>query len=639
MFFYFVIAALLLVLVSGLGYRQLLRGGSYTEREKIQNQRRLLVPGPRGNIYDREGRLLVGNRPRFAVVLNLAELREEFRREYISIVRAYRDSEKEGDIARADRPRPEQLERISRATVVGRYLDLVNQILGRDTKLDTRNLERHFAQQLLLPYILIDELEPEEYARLIERLPVASPLQVYTSSMRNYPYGSLAAHTLGYIVINDDIPMEDFPEESLKTFALKGTLGKDGLERQHDLTLQGETGGSIYRVDPAGFKIDPPLERHLPVQGSNLMTSLDLDLQQAAEDGMTALGKMNGAVVALDVHTGEVLAMASRPDFDLNATSPRITQALVDQLNDEGGWLNRATSGLYPPGSTFKLITTMAGLRSGALDPAESTANCTGSMKIGGRNFTCDNGDGDHGVLNLPEAIAASCDIFFYTYGLKVGPDNIAAEAARFHLDRPTGIDLPGETSHMIIPSTAWKKQMMTESWFAGDTANMAIGQGFIRVTPLQMACFAASLARGETTTVPTLVHEPDRPTQHTEPIGLTPAQYHAVLEGMIGCTQPGGTAAVLTTVKGLRVPGVHIAGKTGTAQVRIKEGNTDIAWFICFAPAENPEIAMAVAVEGDTPGESFGGSSYAAPIASRVLQAYFAKKSRLPAASITAAP
>jgi len=626
--FHFLIGGIMLVLATGLAYRQLFRSGDYGERERLQNQRRVLVPGPRGNIYDRAGRLLVGNRSRFAVTLYLDELRREFRTEYIEIVRHYRESETEGDIARSDRPSPGQLEQIARAQVVQRYLDQINRLLGRSEKVDLRDLNRHFQQQLLLPYILLDDLKPGEYARLIERLPVESPLQVYTSSTRFYPYAAAAAHTLGYVGTSEEVSVQDVPGEDLKTYAFKGTVGRDGLELRYDALLQGETGGTIYRVDPAGFRVNPPLQKRMPVQGHNLVTSLDIDLQLATEQAMKQFDNLKGAAVALDVHTGEVLVLASMPDYDLNEFSPRLSAAAAQDINDRGAWTNRAIGGVYPPGSTFKLITTLAGLRSGRLTADGSTAECDGIMRIGGRNFYCDktaSGYAHHGVIALREAIAQSCDIFFYTQGLQIGPNLIAAEARRFHLDQPTGIDLPHETRRMLIPDPAWKQQVKDEAWFDGDTANMAIGQGFIGVTPLGMACFVASLARGETTTKPTFVHDPNRAPQHTEPIGLAPGQYAAVLDGMEGCTTRG-TAKILTA-NFLRIPGLRIAGKTGTAQTGPLNAIINIAWFVCFAPIDDPQIAVAVAIEGDTPGETFAGGRYAAPVAQAVLKAWFEKK------------
>ena len=184
----------------------------------------------------------------------------------------------------------------------------------------------------------------------------------------------------------------------------------------------------------------------------------------------------------------------------------------------------------------------------------------------------------------------------------------------------------------MLIPDPAWKQRMRGESWFAGDTANMAIGQGFMGVTPLEMACFVASLARGETTTKPTLVHDPDRLLQHTEPIGLAPGQYAAILDGMEGCTTRG-TAKILIT-NFLRIPGLRLAGKTGTSQVGPQNAIINIAWFVCFAPIDDPQIAVAVAIEGDIPGENFGGGRYAAPVAQAVLKTWFEKSQHAGAAT-----
>jgi len=215
---------------------------------------------------------------------------------------------------------------------------------------------------------------------------------------------------------------------------------------------------------------------------------------------------------------------------------------------------------------------------------------------------------------------------------LRTSPDVIAAEGRRFHLDRRTGIELPDESGGMIIPDPEWKLRTRDEKWYPGDTAHMAIGQGDVLVTPMDMACFAASVARNEVFTKPTLIHNPNAPTQHSESIGLTPAQRAALLDGMEGCTSvPGGTAYNLTTTKALRIPNVRIAGKTGTAQI---PGKKNVAWFICFAPLENPEIAVAVAVEGDTAGETYAGSFYAAPVAAVVLKKYSRRKTSRPSSA-----
>lgn len=614
--FYFLIALLLLSLAVGIAYQQLFRTDEHHERERMQSQRRILVPGPRGNIYDRDGRLIVGNRPRFSAVLYLDELRREFRREFIRIRKNYRDTDDK------DLPTSDQMERIARTTVVQRYLDQVNEILGRNETVDSRDLTQHFVRELLLPYTLLDDLKPEEYARLLESLPVSSPLQVYTSSTRYYPYGSAAAHTLGYIGINPDIEVEDFPGNDLRTFKLKGSIGRDGLEKTYDDRLQGEAGGTIFRVDPAGYRINPPLEKKSPVQGENIVTSLDMDLQQAAEAKLREF-ETPGAAVALDVNTGEVLVLASVPDYDLNNFSPRLSFQASQDIEQRQAWANRAISSAYPPGSTFKILTSIAALRAGAITPDHPIINCEGSFLRDGRRYVCYNGRGLHGEVLLPDAISHSCDIFYYEAGWRTTAEQVAAEARRFHLDRRAGIQLPNETNRMVIPDNTWKLAHIGQKWFSGDTANMAIGQGYVLVTPLDMACFVASVARNEVWTQPTLLHQAKAPRQHHEAIGLTQEQRAALITGMVDCTTTG-TAKVLTNLEALRVPGVAIAGKTGTAQI---PGNKNAAWFICFAPAEKPEIAIAVVIEGDTAGEEFGGGLYAAPVASRILQEYFRKK------------
>ena len=612
------VVVMLLVLVCGLAYQQLIKDALHHERERLQNERRVIVPGPRGNIYDRNGRLLVGNRPRFAVVLNLDELRPEFRKEFLRIHNNYRMT---GD---RDIPDTDQLEQIAHASVVQRYLDQVNALLGRYGTVDSNRLRNHLRRQLLLPYTLVDDLNADEFARLIEHLPVNSPLQVYTSSTRYYPNGPSAAHVLGYVGANEGADDEAFPGEDLTTLKIKGTVGRDGLEKQYDSQLQGEAGYTILRVDPAGYKVNPPIEHRLPVQGRSLACSLDIDLQMAAED---SIGDETGAAVAMDVRTGEVLVMASKPGYDLNAFSPRLSIAAEADIEARKAWTNIALNGVYSPGSTFKIVVSTAALLSGAITPTDEPADCEGVMMVGNRRFTCGNGLEQHGRLSLPDAISQSCDIFFYTVGLKTSAEVIAKQARRFHLDRPTGIDLPGETHRMLIPDPQWKRRAHDENWTPGDTANMAIGQGFVQVTPMVMACFASSFARDELWTTPTLVHEPGRPEQHTERTGLSASQRAAIVKGMEGATLEKGTAKILTTLDVLRVPGVRIAGKTGTDQIRRAEGTIDEAWFICFAPIEDPQIAVAVAIEGDVPGENFAGGRYAVPVASAILKKYFEKK------------
>lgn len=640
-FFYFVIAGLLLALLIGLAWQQLFKANLYHERERQQNQRRILVPGPRGNIYDREGRLLVGNRPRFSVRLHLDELRKKFHEEFIRVRKNYRELDDK------DIPSSGQMWQIARYSVVQRYLDQINAILGRKEKVDPKNLNRHFHGELLLPFTLVEDLTPEEYAKLLEQLPAKDPIQIYAASTRHYPYGPAAAHLLGYLRVDNEIEAEEaFAGKNLatfndkNTFKIRGASGENGLEAEYDNLLQGEPGGVVYRVDPAGYRVDPPVYRHVPSPGKDITTSIDIDIQQAAEEALEANRTedtdkvLEGGAVVIDVKTGEVLALASKPGYDLNDFSPRRKPETIQAMNENEAWTNYALNGLYPPGSTFKIFTAIAAMHSGKLG-ANSHANCDGHYLVGSRSFPCHNRHA-HGNIDVRIAIAKSCNVFFYQFGLDTGIEALAAEARRFHLDRPTGIELPHEQRGMNFPNSAWKKKVYGEEWFSGDTANTSIGQGGVLVTPLQMACFVASVARGEVWTQPTLEHQTNRVRQKSEPIGLTAAQAAAVREGMEECVK-AGTGKSLTLV--FKHP-VRVAGKTGTAQKSTPKGKINFAWFICYAPADKPEIAIATVVKGDKLDEEFGGGTFAAPVAGKILQKYFDKKAGIAApAANTAKP
>lgn len=601
-------STLFITLIIGLGYQQIILNQKYKKQEERQSLRRILQPGPRGAIYDRNGKLLVGTRPRFIAVVYLNELRPDFRKEYIKRVRALRNA---GLAVKSY-----EVQKAARKTVLTRYLTKVNRILGRSNKVNDKLLEQHFSQRLLLPMPIIDDLEPHEYAKLIEQLPVNSPIQVYTDNARYYPYGSAAAHTLGYVVSSMDISKEGVPGEELTTFSLKGKQGKAGLERSFEDLLQGESGGQIWRVDPAGFQYECVKQKN-PTQGQDLICSIDIDLQRVAEQAMR--GK-TGAVVALEVASGEVLTLASSPTYDLNDLTPYISTTVYNDINERGAWINRAIQGLYPPGSPFKIVTASAALRHNLIDE-HTLHDCQRSLLVGNRAFPCKTRYG-HGPLNIVDAIAKSCNIFFYQDALDMGIDKLSQEAKLFGLDTPTGIELPFETSHALVPTPAWKKRRGLGPWLGGDTANMAIGQGFLLTTPLNMACFAASLARAETRTRPTLIHNPNRSAvdHGGEPLGLSDEQYHLLISGMKRATESG-------TARRAQISGIDIASKTGTAQVKVKGKDRDIAWFFGFAPADNPQIALVVMVEETTDDQNFWGGITAAPIAKALLQKYFNKE------------
>lgn len=611
--FYAIMGCMILVLWVGLAKLQLFESDKYSLEEQQQNRRRVLFPGPRGNIYDRENRLLVRNQPRFSAVVYLAELREEFRHEWIRLRRHYQALPKE--IAEAQLE-GRSLEREARVAVVQHYLDEINRIIGRDQTIDGTHLNNHFNRRLLLPYPLVDDLQPGEFARILAQIPLNSKIQLLTSSARHYPYDNAASHVLGYVGNTDELPSNGVPGEDLMTFNIDGSVGKSGLERAFNDHLQGKTGSEIWVVDPMGYRYGLPINRTPPVKGHDIVTSLDIDLQQIAE---RAIGARTGAAVAMDVRTGEVLALASKPDYDLNALTPSISRTTFAEIESQGAWLNRAVQGLYPPGSTFKLITAMSALRQGVIDE-ETTSHCTGYYRVGSRAFPCHSRIG-HGTVDLVDAIRLSCNVFFYEHSLPTGIDFISEEARRFGLGEKTGIELPFEASRMVVPDREYKREVHNAPWYPGDTANVSIGQGYLLVTPLQMATFAASLARGETRTRPTLFRKPDTPasTQHTSPIDLPPEALRAIYVGMEAAVENG-------TARFARLPDVKVAGKTGTAQVRTQKGTLHLAWFVGFAPVDDPKIAVTVMLEGTEIDDNYAGGRTAAPVAREIMIKYFEK-------------
>ena len=620
LFFFWIVVMASLTLIVGLGWRQLVADKKYQEIEKRQTERRILKPGPRGDIYDRKGNLLVGNRPHYSAVVYLDDLRREFRTEYSKIIRAERErliqayertpeAEREGTAP--PNPNYNELQWVARQNVIQLYIDQINRITSRDDTISTRKIIRHFNEQLLLPLVLVEDLTPDQYARLIEQVPVQSPIQIHTDTARYYPYGIAAAHTLGYVQnVNPDPDV--IPSDGIKTYTFKTKRGKTGIERSFDELLSGLTGWEMWRVDPLGFQ-DSLLDHETPKKGQDLVTSIDIDLQLAAE---TALGERTGAAVALDVRTGEVLAIASHPSYDLNDLSPFIPRNTFDAINERGAWLNRTLQLSYPPGSTFKLITAIAGMRAGTITP-QTQHDCQGVFRLGNRIFRCHARNG-HGVVDEAAAIEGSCNVFFYAEGLRMGIDVLGAEAKRFGLDERTGIEVPYETSRLVVPTKEWKRERIGTGWVPGDTANTAIGQGFLLVTPLQMATVIASIARGETRTQPTLRALSDgeaRQVEHGgEPIGLMPSQRAEFWEGMERVIGPDGTGRLV------QIDGLRIAGKTGTADFRAHGEEVNLAWFVGFAPVENPRIAVAIMVEGTRASDSYHGGSTAGPVAKDIF-------------------
>ena len=617
--FLWIVLAATMVLVVGLGWRQLIASRKYEEIERRQTERRIMMPGPRGDIYDRRGNLLVGSRAHHSAVVYLDDLRPEFRKEYSVIISAERSRIREeyNALPQADRPEDvplpnyNRLQWVARQNVIRRYIDEIDRIIGRETELSETKIIRHFNEQLLLPLSLVDDLSPDEYARLVEQVPVDSPIKIHTDTARYYPYGEAAAHTLGYVQsVTPDI--SEFPDDDIKTFTFKKKVGKTGIERHFNEHLSGTTGEELWRVDPLGFQ-DTRLKFETPRKGKDLVTSIDIDMQLAAE---TALGDRTGAAIALDVQTGEVLTIVSHPSYDPNDLSPFIPRATFDEINERGAWLNRTSQLSYPPGSTFKLITAIAGMRNGTIKE-DTVNNCSGVYRVGNRIFRCNSRYGN-GSVTTDHSIAISCNVFYYAEGLRMGIDVLSAEAERFGLAEKTGLEIAFETSRIVVPTKEWKRERIGVGWVPGDTANTSIGQGFLLVTPLQMASVMASIARKETRTKPTLRAlsraEAAAVNHGGEPIGLNDWQQAQLFKGLEKVVSSEGTGRLV------RIDGLRIGGKTGTSDFRAHGEEVNLAWFIGFAPVENPQIAVAVMVQGTTAADSFHGGSTAGPVAKDIF-------------------
>lgn len=604
------------ILVAALGYKQILRHDKYVKLSERQILRRVILPGARGDIFDRNGNLLVGNSARFSASVYFNEVRKPFREEYKRlkseiIARAKQRGEK-ASINSAE------LSFKARENILRGYIDEVNSILGSSYELNTKDFNRHFSSRQLLPLPLIKDLSHREHAILAERLPVDGPVQIFSDTARTYPYGKFAAHALGYVSQSFEKVQEGAPGEELTTFSFVGKTGKSGIEKAFDETLSGQSGVRIYVVDPNGFQYDKLLDI-APKKGGNIYCSLDADLQAVGEK---AIEGRKGAVVALDIDTGEILALVSEPSYNPEDLSPFISNKVAKDITEREAWLNRATQGLYPPGSTFKVATACAGLMTGVIDPS-ATVNCTGGYKVGNRIFPCHKRSG-HGEVALRKALAYSCNVYFYKYGLEMGSEAISAMAKEFGLDSSSGVELYEDAwRRSIVPTPEIKKKRGDGSWTGGDTANMSIGQGYFRTTPLQVACMTASFAAKRTRTKASILHDAKRKGgleyHGAEELALSDEQYNAVVEGMIGSVEYG-------TSKRAAIDGVRVAAKSGTAQVMVDGRPLTLAWMIAFAPVERPEIAVAVIIQGEVPGDASGGRT-AGPVIHDVLQKYFDKK------------
>ena len=660
--FFFFCAGFVYVAV-GLSYRQLVQNVSLTEKSDNQGQRVVILPPSRGKIFDRNGYVLVDNRVRWSVKADLLALQPEFRKEYLALLK------KEKERFPERRPDYDQLQQTARLNVLNAWLtkiwfviDSTNQKAAKGTAkvkstpdlhpeermVHPDTLRKHLNERraLLFPLILdlafpnsghavTSEEGNRSVARFIEQFPVQGPITLEADMVRSYPNGKLASHVLGY-VRDTDILKGQLDDELVEKFAnlqklgYTGKKGADGIEATYNEVLSGHSGWEHWTKTSSGYNKER-LEAKPPKQGADVALSLDTKIQKSAEEALAKIVDSQGkplpaAAVMLDVNTGEILALASQPSFDPNEMADRVTQAYFDQVNSEGGWLNRSTQGLYAPGSTFKLITATAGMRAGKID-WDDILDCGPSYMVGGRAFPEHDPVG-YGQVDLEKMLAVSCNVWNYQVGLKTGPENLAKEARRFGLDAPllqkpsehnnhSTTELPNPATRMVVPDRAYKQRIAGEPWTDGDTANTSIGQGYLLTTPLHMACLIASIARGETRTTPSIIHDPGRDGRHAgaEPIGLNTQQLDALREGMLRCVEEG-------TAKSVRIPGLPYAAKTGTSEYFKKGEKAHLAWIIGYAPADNPVVAFCVLVEGQLDTSTWGGKT-AGPVARDMILAW----------------
>jgi len=554
---------------------------SLSENNRIRLKR---VRATRGVILDRHRQIVVDNRPSFDLVLV-----------------------------------PED------AQDVPRTLAVLTRLLGPEVG----DLEAPVAAARNRPpfegIVLVRDLDWESTVKIETHQFELPGVSVQVGPRRTYPYGEMAAHLLGYV---GEVNPRELQDRS--GYHLGDLIGKAGVERYWEDYLRGVDGGQQVEVDALGRKLRV-LSEVPETPGNNLVLTIDRELQRAAE---RALAGREGALVAIDPRSGEVLAMVSRPAYDPNIFARGIRRdewrALTeDPLRPMG---SRAIQGTYPPGSTFKIIMAAAALEEGVITPF-TRIHCGGGLFFGNRVFRCWR-RGGHGSVNVHDALVRSCDVFFYQVGQRLGVDTIAEYSRRFGLGAPTGLGFAHEAEG-IIPSQDWKRERFGEPWYPGETLSVAIGQGYVTTTPLQMANAVAALANGGTVYRPRVVQRaetPDGTVAHEAPsavlaeLGLkktTILQIRDALFGVVNAAGGTGTKA--------RLPEVEVGGKTGTSQVtrlgpkqpdprKIPRRFRDHAWFVAFAPVASPEIAVAVLVEHA--GE--GGGRVAAPIAQAVLARYF---------------
>ena len=569
---------LLFLLIFRLYYLQVYQADRYkTLADENRISTRLLVP-PRGIIYDRHQNMLAGNRQNFQALM-VAE----------------------------------------QTTNIDDTLNAFKEIMPLDEEEEKRIRKDLKKNRSFVPVKIKDNLSWKEATQILLNAPDLPGVIIDEGLSRYYPYGDIFAHVIGYVAAVAENDVKDDPLLEVPGFK----IGKSGIEKLYEKELRGKAGNQKLEVNAVG-RIMKEIEREDGVPGNNIELSLDVRLQKKAYE---LLGEESGAIVMMNVKTGEVLAFASAPAFDPNSFTHGLSVEEWKELNsnEKNPLLNKAVSGLYSPGSTFKMVVGLAALESGLVD-RQSRSFCAGKMVLGNHTFHCWKDIG-HGYIDIVQALQHSCDIFFYETAQQLGINKIADMARRFGLGAKTGIGIENEKSG-LIPDTEWKLKQFGEPWQQGESIISGIGQGYVLTTPLQLATMVSRIANGGYEVYPTFRKISDTKNFSPKSMGLSPQNIEMIRQGMYDVVNtPGGTALMAR----FNFNGQRMAGKTGTTQVRrisMKERQTGVlkqdelpwkyrnhALFVGFAPHDNPKYGVAVLVE-----HGGSGSSVSAPMGGKML-------------------
>jgi penicillin-binding protein 2 len=582
----YIVLFIFLLLAYRLWLLQVMQSSDYALLAEKNRVRNVPILAPRGKILDREGRTIVDNYPSFSALL-------------------LRDS--------------------SRDLVAD--ADLIAQGLHLNADEVRLRIKRTAWMPQYQPIFLKEDITPDELAFIEAHKNELPELETIMAHRRLYPRNGFMAHLIGYV---GEVTEDMLNQPQFELYNPGDVVGVSGVEKQYNGILMGKNGFRRAIVNSHGREVGR-LDETPAEPGKQLKLTVDLDLQIAAEE---AIEGKNGAIVAMDPHTGEILAMVSRPTFDPNDFRMKISREEWNKLIDDPDkpLLNKAIQAQLAPGSTFKVIMATAGWQEGIAQTLH--VNCGGGATFYGRRFGCWVKSG-HGAVDLTKAIFQSCDVFFYTLAEKLGIDRIAKYATAFGLGQKTGIDLPNEVTG-VMPSEEWKIRNFKQKWFAGETISVGIGQGAVAITPMQLMRAVGAISMGGRMVVPHVINPTNLPagfvetTHYTEvkEVPIDPEGWNTITDALSRVLLPEGTAP------SAHIPGIDIAGKTGSAQIvslalRAKhQNNTDFAqngWFVGFTPRRNPDIIVCVLFEGGEHGK------LAARLATQVIKAYVDKQRRQP--------